>query len=190
MTQKSLSNVWVLLFFFSAFIFACGGDKSDNQPPKTERPKLVVNKWHLDTAHYRAAYRRYGDVLWDKFADAESAGLAKFSKDEIKEKRAESEVGLWEKCNEEIAAMFFNFKADGAYEFRYRGGAEKGTYQFTPGMDSIRLKPETNPKGYKLPVPVLSDSVMKLTMRWPIVTATKDSDERWFEVEAKYIPIK
>ena len=190
MNSKTLSKIGVCLFFCVAmFLAECGSSVSENQPPKTERPKLVVNKWHLDTAHYRAAYRRYIDVLWEKFADSEAAEVAKVSGKEIKDERKKIEAGMWEKCNEEIAAMFFEFKQDGTYAFRYRGGAESGDYAFTPSMDSIRLKSEAAPNGYNLAVPVLSDSVMKLSMRWPM-TQYKDSDERWYQVDAKYVPMK
>lgn len=191
MNSKILSKIGVSVFFFSAvFLAACGGgDSDDKQPPKTERPKLVVNKWHLDTADYRASYRKYLDFMWEKFADSEADEAAKLSAEKIKKGRTEQEAGMWEKCNEEIAAMFFEFKPDGAYAYRYRGGAETGTFEFTPSFDSLRLKNENIPNGYKIAMPVLSDSVMKLSMRWPL-TQHKASDEKWYQIDAKFIPIK
>lgn len=192
MTQKSHSSVWILLFFFLALFSACGGDKTENQPPNDQLPKLITKKWHLDSAHYRGLYRRYIDVLWDKFKESEKDAFAKNSDsdEEIKIKRALIEASVWQKCNEEIEAMYFDFRAGGTYDYNYRGGGETGSYSFSTSFDTLRLKPKDREKAYSIRVASASDSILKLEMNWPIVTAPKDSDERIYEVEAKYIPIK
>ena len=178
-----------LIIFFSVFLVACGGG-NENQPPNDQLPKFITKKWHLDSAHYRGLYRRYIDVLWDKFKESQEDEIAKISDEEIKIKRTLLEAAVWQKCNEEIEAMYFDFRAGGTYDYNYRGGGETGSYVFSTSFDTLRLKPKDREKAYSIRVASASDSTLKLEMNWPIVTAAADSEERLYEVEAKYVPIK